>query len=128
MDADLRDLDRVLKALADPTRVRIVGLLNGGGVCVCHIHETLNISQPKASRHLAYLRRAGLVEREKRGLWAYYRLAGRQDGLSQPVIDAIQHCAAHMTTVKRDAARLEKKIGCTVVAPPAPTFDGCRAP
>ena len=67
-------LSATFAALADPTRARIVGLLTGGEVCVCHLHETLRIPQSKASRHLAYLRRAGLVETEKRGLWVWYRV------------------------------------------------------
>ncbi len=51
MDSELKAIDRLFKALADPTRVRVLGLLLNGPVCVCHIHETLGIPQPKASRH-----------------------------------------------------------------------------
>jgi ArsR family transcriptional regulator len=54
MNRELRNVDQVFKALADPTRIRILGLLLGSEVCVCHIHETLGIPQSKASRHLAY--------------------------------------------------------------------------
>ena len=84
MSKQLSELDRLFKALADPTRLRILGLLLTGEVCVCHIHESLRIPQPKASRHLAYLRRAGLVDTRRDGLWIHYRLAvsarsGRQD-------------------------------------------------
>ncbi len=70
-------LDRMaslFQALGDPTRLRILGLLLTGEVCVCHIHESLRIPQPKASRHLAYLRRSGLVDTRRDGLWVYYRL------------------------------------------------------
>ena len=52
-------MERLFKALADATRLRILGSLLTGEVCVCHIHESLKTPQPKASRHLAYLRRAG---------------------------------------------------------------------
>jgi ArsR family transcriptional regulator len=119
MDKDLVALDRMLKALADPTRLRIVGLLQGGEVCVCHIHDSLKIPQPKASRHLAYLRKAGLVQAEKRGLWVYYRLAA-QPAVAQTLLDAARRCVAHLTTARRDAKRLEHETGCCVPSASAP--------
>ena len=95
MDKELQTADRVLKALADPTRLRIVGLLRSGEICVCHLYASLKISQPKASRHLAYLRRSGVVRAEKRGLWVYYTLTtelpfsgGRAVGSCGPLHDA----------------------------------------
>lgn len=106
MDKRLHQVDRLLKALADPTRLRMVGVLQGGEVCVCHIHESLKISQPKASRHLAYLRKAGVVETEKRGLWVYYKLADQPDAVTQTMLDSAGHCATHLDTVKRDVSRL----------------------
>ena len=83
-------LDRMaslFQALGDPTRLRILGLLLTGEVCVCHIHESLRIPQPKASRHLAYLRRSGLVDTRREGLWVYYRLID----LADPVVGTIRH-------------------------------------
>ena len=68
---------RLFGTLADPTRLRIIGLLLGGEVCVCDIHASLEISQPKASRHLGLLRRAGLVQARREGLWVHYRLRSR---------------------------------------------------
>lgn len=128
MTASLARLDRVLKALADPTRLRIVGLLQGGEVCVCHLQDALRISQPKASRHLAYLRRAGVVEGEKRGLWVYYRLAPQQDAVAQAALDALRHCAGHLPAVRSDAGRLKKAIGCCPEpAAAAPGFACCGA-
>ena len=59
--AQLDAMERTLKALADRTRLRILHLLGGGVVCVCHIHESLCLPQPTMSLHLVYLRRAGLV-------------------------------------------------------------------
>ena len=112
MDKQLNQLDRVLKALADPTRLRIVGMLQSSDVCVCHIHESLKISQPKASRHLAYLRRSGLVSTEKRGLWVHYRLAPQPDAVAQTVLDTVRHSATHLLSVQRDCARLQKSVGC----------------
>jgi len=112
MDAKLGKLDKVLKALADPTRLRIVGLLQAGEVCVCHIHESLKISQPKASRHLAYLRRAGVVSAEKRGLWVYYRLSVQAESAAQTILNTVQHCVTHVPLVQRDAVRLRDQTGC----------------
>jgi len=63
------------KALADPTRVAIVNRLAGAGeVCVCELVDEFELSQPTISHHLRLLRQAGLVESERRGTWAYYRL------------------------------------------------------
>ena len=75
MTKQLDELEGLFKALGDATRLRILGLLLNGEVCVCHIHESLKVSQPKASRHLAYLREAGLVETRREGVWIHYRLA-----------------------------------------------------
>ena len=118
MDKHLTRLDRVLKALADPTRVRVLGLLRAGEVCVCHINESLGVPQPKASRHLAYLRRAGLVEATKRGLWVYYRLAPQTDPRIQTLIDAVHQAAAQSAAAQRDAIKLERRTGCCVPSVP----------
>jgi ArsR family transcriptional regulator len=98
-------------ALADPIRLRIIGLLATGEICVCDIHETLKIAQPKASRHLAYLRRAGMVVTEKRGLWVHYRLADRI-GESDAVMRAVRSVLRNVDAVKRDAARLKRTMCC----------------
>src|SRR5438876_9703090 len=79
MNGQISDVERLFQALADSTRLRILGLLLTGEVCVCDIYESLRISQPKASRHLAYLRRAGLVQTRRKGLWIYYRLSDATD-------------------------------------------------
>ena len=70
----------VLKALSDETRLRMVSLLYEGELCVCDVMETLQISQAKASRHLIYLKNAGLVRDRKQAQWAYYSLV-RDRGL-----------------------------------------------
>ena len=72
-------LDDVFAALADDTRRRILGLLASGEICVCQIHEALDVPQPTASRHLAHLRKAGLVATRRDGLWVHYRLAELED-------------------------------------------------
>ena len=127
MNRDLRNVEQVFKALADPTRIRIVGLLLGGEICVCHIHETLGIPQSKASRHLGYLRRAGLVEAEKRGLWVYYRLTAQREHIAQTMLDAARHCIGHLSDVRRDGARLEKNTGCCLPVPGSITLDCCES-
>lgn len=125
MDRELRQVDRILKALADPTRLRIVGLLQGGEVCVCHIHDSLKIPQPKTSRHLAYLRRAGVVQADKRGLWVYYRLAPQASQVAQTLLDTARHCVTHLATSARDRDRLEHETGCCVATPAAPGLNCC---
>lgn len=119
MRSDLAPLQRLFAALADPTRVRILGLLAHGEVCVCHIHQTLKIPQPKASRHLAYLRRAGLVATDKRGLWVHYRLAARSADASGALLGAVSDAVAKLETVKRDVERLQHTV-CCVPGPDAP--------
>ena len=111
-DKRLADLNTALRALADPTRLRILALLGSGEVCVCHIHDALNVPQPTASRHLAYLRRAGLVDTRKDGPWVHYSLATMQDKLLRTVIETVTHCAGHVDTVTHDRKRLENATGC----------------
>ena len=107
----------MFQALGDATRLRILGLLLSGEVCVCHIHESLRIPQPKASRHLAYLRRAGLVDTRRDGLWVYYRLTVASDPALEIIRQAVSHSLAEVETVRRDTGRLQKKTGCAVPAP-----------
>lgn len=110
-------METVFKALADATRLRILGLLLTGEVCVCDIHESLKIPQPKASRHLAYLRRAGLVDTRRDGLWIHYRFGQLADPVLAAIVDAVRHALTHTETVRRDAERLQKRTGCCVPNP-----------
>ena len=128
MDKELQQVDRLLKALADPTRLRMLGLLRGGEVCVCHIHDSLKIPQPKASRHLAYLRRAGVVNAEKRGLWVYYSLAPQANPVVQTLLDSAVHCVAHVATARRDAHRLQGETGCCLPVAESIGFACCASP
>ncbi len=111
MTDPLDRLEGVFRALADGTRLRILALLAGGEVCVCEIHESLDLPQPTVSRHLAYLRNAGLVSGRKQGLWVYYSLAQPDDPVVRAVLGAAAHWAHHVPSVERDAARLEKRTG-----------------
>jgi ArsR family transcriptional regulator len=128
MDTQIERLERLFRALADATRLRILGLLLTGEVCVCDIHDTLTIPQPKASRHLAYLRRAGLVAARREGLWMYYRLAETDDAVVDAVRQAAAHALTHIAGVRKAASRLEKKTGCCLPATSAPSTRGCCEP
>src|ERR1700733_5804925 len=66
------NLVRLFAALADPTRLRLLNLMDGREVCVCYFVEILKQSQPKVSRHLAYLRKAGIVSTRREGKWMHY--------------------------------------------------------
>ena len=111
-DKRLGAMNTTLRALADPTRLRILALLAGGEVCVCHIHDALGVPQPTASRHLGYLRRAGMVDTRRDGPWIHYSLANLQDGLLRTVVETVTHCAGHVETVARDRKRLTSATGC----------------
>jgi ArsR family transcriptional regulator, arsenate/arsenite/antimonite-responsive transcriptional repressor len=110
MDRQLASLETIFKALADTTRLRILGLLLAGEVCVCDIHDSLGLPQPKVSRHLAYLRRAGLVDARKEGLWVHYRLATLRDPVMQALLDAIGHAIGHLESGTRDRRRLARRV------------------
>lgn len=117
MSKQLSHMETLFKALADATRLRILGLLLSGEVCVCHIHESLRIPQPRASRHLAYLRRSGLVETRRDGLWVNYRLARLPDPVMGAIVTAVRHALTHVEIVRVDGERLRKKTGCCVPMP-----------
>lgn len=117
MATPLVSLETVLKALGDRTRLRILGLLLQGEICVCDIHETLEVPQPKVSRHLAVLRKMGLVDTRRQGLWVQYRLAELSDPRLAAVAAAVRQSLAQLEAVHRDTARLhERGSSCT----PAP--------
>lgn len=85
----LEALETAFRALSDRTRLRILALLAHGETCVCDIHQALGIPQPTASRHLAYLRRSGLVSDRRDGLWVYYRLSEQADPVVRGVLGAV---------------------------------------
>jgi ArsR family transcriptional regulator len=128
MAKPITDMEKLFKALADETRLRIVGLLLTGEVCVCDIHESLKIPQPKASRHLAYLRRSGLVETRREGLWIHYRLSRIADPVLAAIADAVRHGLAHLDIVRRDGDRLQKRTGCCLPTPDAVARTSCCSP
>ena len=128
MFKQLIEMEGLFKALADATRLRILGLLLTGEVCVCDIHQSLKIPQSKVSRHLAYLRKSGLVATRREGLWVHYRLGTFADPVLAAISDAVRHGLTHIETVQRDAERLHKKTGCSVPSPADVPLVSCCAP
>jgi ArsR family transcriptional regulator len=124
-DKRLVSLERTFKALADQTRLRIIGLLRAGEICVCDIYESLALPQPTVSRHLAYLRKSGLVATRKDGLWVHYRLASLPDPVMQALLDAVTHAIGHAESGNRDRKRLATRIEITPVAPTPPVRCCC---
>jgi ArsR family transcriptional regulator len=115
MQADqLTHLEELFKALGDRTRLRILALLATGEVCVCNIHESLTLPQPTVSRHLAYLRKSGLVETRRDGVWMHYRLSPPAERLAGSILDAALHAVGHAPSVGSDRKKLAKVAGLDV--------------
>ena len=84
------DLETLFKALADRTRLRLIQMLGDEELCVCDCVAVLKTNQPKVSRHLAYLRRAGLVTARRDGKWTYYRLVQPVDPHAAKIIQELR--------------------------------------
>jgi len=102
------DRVRLFAALADPTRLRLLNLMNGCEVCVCYLVEILKQGQPKISRHLAYLRRAGIVEARREGKWMHYRIEWPADVRAASILDATLKSFETDREMQADLARLGK--------------------
>ena len=102
------NLVRIHECLCDRTRLRVVHLLLQGPLCVCHMEEVLGEPQAKISRHLAYLRRSGMVETERDGKWIIYRLPRRRPPLLETNLACLQDCAAEEAVFRRDLQKLKK--------------------
>lgn len=94
--------------LCDPTRLRILRLLDGGPLCVCHIHEALDAPQAKVSKHLAYLRSRSLVEAERRANRIIYALPAKRPALLAANLDLLRTPAPGDKVFRSDDARLKK--------------------
>ena len=99
-------LETVFRALSDRTRLRILNLLRAGELCVCDLVDVLDVPQPTASRHLAYLRRAGLVLARKEGLWHYYRLSPCTSQFHEKLLV----CLAVSESLEPELARDRKRL------------------
>jgi ArsR family transcriptional regulator, arsenate/arsenite/antimonite-responsive transcriptional repressor len=100
------DLVKLFAAFADPTRLRLLNLMNGREVCVCYFVEILKQGQPKISRHLAYLRRAGIVEARREGKWMHYRIDRPEDARAVSILDATLKSFETDRGMQADLARL----------------------
>jgi ArsR family transcriptional regulator, arsenate/arsenite/antimonite-responsive transcriptional repressor len=99
-------LDVLFRAFADPTRLRLLNLIGNREICVCYFVEILGISQPKISRHLAYLRRAGIVAARREGKWMHYRLSTPRGAAARGILrETLKHITAD-PKMQRDVARL----------------------
>ena len=106
----MRDVAGFHAALADETRLRLLCLIEGGEVCVCHLQDVLKTNQPKISRHLAYLRKAGLVEARRDGKWSHYRLKELEADLEKILSQTLTHLKIE-PQIKKDLQRL-KQVTC----------------
>jgi ArsR family transcriptional regulator len=102
------DLVTLFAALADRTRLRLLNLLSAGEVCVCYFVELLGESQPKISRHLAYLRRAGVVQARRDGKWIHYSLARPSDPTVAAVLESTLSALERDKQMQRDRTALER--------------------
>ena len=102
------DLTPLFAALADRTRLRLLNLMNGREVCVCYFVEILKQSQPKISRHLAYLRRAGIVSARREGKWMHYRIERPSDPGPLAILDAALASFSADREMQSDLQRLSK--------------------
>ncbi len=105
----------MFRAFSDRTRLRILHLLLEGETCVGDIVKILQVPQPTASRHLAYLRGAGLVSTRKRGLWKFYRLAPGATAFHRNLLECVKSCFRDVPEIAADrkrAAQVRKAGGC----------------
>jgi ArsR family transcriptional regulator len=123
----VREFDKELffRALADRTRLRLINLMGDNEVCVCFFVEILATHQPKISRHLAYLRRAGIVAARRQGTWMHYRVVPPRDAGAATVLADVRAWLAKDAEMKRDLARLNKV--CCAPDPP-PLLQGAPRP
>jgi ArsR family transcriptional regulator len=108
-------LAKSFKALSDESRLRIFGIiLRSEELCVCDIGYVMGFTQTKVSRHLSYLKNAGLVEDRRQGLWMLYRVAKPRDEARAKLIGFVETVLASHPAAREDARRLEESIdgGC----------------
>ncbi|WP_263419586.1 ArsR/SmtB family transcription factor [Terriglobus albidus] len=100
-------LAQIFTALSDPTRLRILNLLNGREVCVCYFVEILKEPQPKISRHLAYLRSSGMVATRKEGKWVHYSIAWPEEKDLRKAMSAALRALEDDKKMQADLRQLE---------------------
>ena len=102
----LFDMETFFMALADKTRLRLLNLMRRDEVCVCFFTEVLNESQPKISRHLAYLRNAGIVEARREGKWMHYRIIEPENDYAAQVLQDTLEWLESQEEMRRDYKNL----------------------
>ena len=113
----LADLQALFKGFADPIRIRILNLLAAGELCVCDIGDILKLPQSSVSRHLAYLRRAGLVAAERAGKFAHYRLAEPRNVVHRNLQNCVRSCFVGIPLLDTERARATRQIVMRAVEP-----------
>jgi ArsR family transcriptional regulator len=114
--AESFDLELFFSALADRTRLRLLNLMRDGEVCVCFFAETINTNNPKISRHLAYLKRAGLVTARRDGKWMHYEIAEPENETAAKMFASLMEMLAEDAEMETDRRRLGD-ICCAPAAP-----------
>jgi ArsR family transcriptional regulator len=99
-------MERFFQALGDRTRLRLLNLIGDDEVCVCFFVESLGTNQPKVSRHLAYLRRAGVVAARRDGKWMHYRIVRPSDASASRILDEALAWMAKDPEMQKDKAKL----------------------
>src|SRR5690349_14551792 len=102
------DRELFFRALADATRLRIINLIADQEVCVCFFVEILKTNQPKISRHLAYLRRAGIVAARREGIWMHYRISTPADANAAKVLTGVREGLANDPAMQQERKRWHK--------------------
>lgn len=103
-------LDELFRGFADPTRIRILNLLAAGELCVCDLVALLGLSQPTVSRHLAYLRRSGLVAARPDLKFTYYRLADPGNAVHQNLLACVRSCFRGIGSLDHERASAEARV------------------
>jgi ArsR family transcriptional regulator len=103
-------LDALFKGFADHTRMRILNLLAAGELCVCDIMEILDLPQPLVSRHLAYLRRCGLVEVSREWRFAHYRLREVDNPVHRNLISCVRSCFKGIRSLDAERVTAEERV------------------
>lgn len=109
-------IELLFKALADGTRLRLLNLIGDDEVCVCFFVEVLNTNQPKISRHLAYLRKAGVVSARREGKWIHYRIVEPPDEHAANIFREVRTSLKSDPAMQRDRSRLAQ-ICCATQLP-----------
>jgi ArsR family transcriptional regulator, arsenate/arsenite/antimonite-responsive transcriptional repressor len=104
--AESYQMELLFRALADRTRLRLLNLMGDDEVCVCFLVEALKLTQPKISRHLAYLRRAGIVASRRDGKWMHYRLIQPNDSYAAAMLSAVRDWLVNDPAMQSDRGRL----------------------